>query len=80
MNTLSEKTKRSLEANIGLSYAQIISLDDEEQTAYVESKTGVPLSFSKQYDPRKIGRGNPLLARRRIKTLDDINSRIDSLL
>ena len=76
---ISEKAKEILESNIGLSLDQIWELSDNESRSFIETKIGKPLIFSKKYDLRKIGRGNPLLARKKITTIDEINAKIDAL-
>ena len=38
------------------------------------------LTFSHKRDLRKIGRGNPLLSRRRFKTIESIDRELDKLL
>lgn len=35
--------------------------------------------FSKERDKRKTGRGNPLLSRRKIRTIDDINKKLERI-
>ena len=76
---ISEEAKKILEDNIGLSLDQVKELNIHEEMAYVKAKTGKTLTFSKEYDPRKIGRGNPLLARKKITTIEEINAKIDAL-
>jgi hypothetical protein len=79
MVMIGEEAKKVLENSIGLSMDQICELDTYEEIALVEARTGKKLRFTKEQDKRKIGRGNPLLARRRIKTIEEINTKIDAL-
>jgi len=76
---ISEEAKKILEKNIGLPLDQVSELSVYEEMSIVKAKTGKHLTFSKEYDPRIIGRGNPLLARRKITTIEEINAKIDAL-
>jgi hypothetical protein len=77
MAIISEKTKKVLENSLGLPYEQLCGLDLHEEIAFVKEKTGTPPQF--MHDPRKIGRGNPLLARGKFSTIEEINKKIDTL-
>ena len=79
MVVLSNRTKKALEKSIGLSFEEIVNLDFDEEVKHVETKTGKPLRFSKKYDSRKLSWCNPLLSRKRIRTMEDVNKKIDSL-
>lgn len=48
----------------------------DEENDFVYSKIGRRPIFSKTPDARMRGRGNPLIARRRICTMEDIDKRI----
>lgn len=56
-----------------------IETKNDLQTAmtFCKSKTVI---FSKKRDTRKLGRGNPFLSRKRFKTIEEIDSRIENLL
>lgn len=43
---ISERTKKNIEKNIGLSFEEIVNLDLDDEIEYVEKKTGKKLSFS----------------------------------
>jgi hypothetical protein len=77
MIMIAEEAKKVLEKNLGLSYEQLCGLDINEEIAFVREKTGKSLKFI--HDPRKIGRGNPLLALGKITTMEEINTKIDAL-
>ena len=79
MAMVGEEAKRTLENSIGLSLSQVCELSVCDETALVNAKTGKGLQFSRSYDSRKIGRGNPLLARKKITTIEEINTKIDAL-
>ena len=48
-------------------------MDCDEEISYIQKRNNRKLIFSGKVDKRKIGRGNPLLSRRRIKTMDKVN-------
>jgi hypothetical protein len=77
MAVISEETKKVLENNLGLPYEQLCGMDIYEEIAFVTAKTGKEPNFI--HDPRKIGRGNPLLALGKFTTMEEINTKIDAL-
>ena len=78
MAIIGEKARKTLEKSIGLSLNQVYELSLHEEISLVKAKTGKSLYFTKSYDPRKIGRGNPLLAQRKITSIEEINAKIDA--
>ena len=72
-----EKAKKVLENSLGLPYEQLCELDINEEITFVRAKTGQSLEFI--HDPRRVGRGNPLLAKGKITTMNEINNKIDAL-
>ena len=76
---ISQEAKATLERGIGLLLSQISELTLSDEINYVKAKTGKGLIFSRKMDPRKIGRGNPLLARKRFTTMEELNAKIDAL-
>lgn len=76
---LNNETKQILEKSIGKSILELSEMDADEELDFVTSKIGKSPTFSKNSDPRMRGRGNPLIARRRICTMEDINKRIEEL-
>jgi len=77
--TMIEDAKKALEKSIGLPLEQVRELNLDEEFAFVERKTGKALNFPTGFDPRKRARGNPLLARGKIVTREEINAKIDAL-
>jgi len=77
MATISEESKKALENSLGLPYEQLCGMDIHEEIAFVVSKTGKRPHFI--HDPRKISRGNPLLALGKVITMEEINKKIDAL-
>ncbi|MBD5441854.1 MAG: hypothetical protein HDR34_00355 [Treponema sp.] len=49
------------------------------QVAMAFRKDDAKLVFSKKRDLRKVGRGNPLLSRRRFRTIEEVDSGLDAL-
>jgi len=77
MVMISEEAKKVLENSLGLPYEQLCGMDIHEEIALVVAKTGKRPEFI--HDPRKISRGNPLLALGKITTMEEINKKIDTL-
>lgn len=73
---LNQRTRDTLERIIGKSADDLKQMDLMEEKDFVEEKTGKKLSFSKKMDSRMTGRGNPLIIRRRISTMSDIDQMI----
>lgn len=76
---LNEKTKELLEKTIGRSISELAAMSYEEEIDYAVEKYGKTPEFSKKEDKRMTGRGNPLIARKRICTMEDIDKRIMEL-
>ena len=77
MAMISAETKKVLETNIGLPYEQLCGLDLHEEISFIKAKTGKSPKFV--HNPKRIGRGNILLARGRFSTMEDLNAKIDAL-
>lgn len=73
---LNQRTRDTLERIIGKSADDLKKMDLIEEKSFVEKKTGKNLIFSKKMDSRMTGRGNPLIIRRRISTMSDIDQMI----
>lgn len=76
---LNEKTKQLLEKTIGKSIAELSDMSFDEEIDYATKKYGRAPIFSKRPDRRMTGRGNPLIARKRICTMEEIDKRIMEL-
>lgn len=79
MIELNEETKSNLEYLLGITLKDLEQLDVSEEIVYLEQRGAGKLSFAKKRDLRKAGRGNPLLARKRIRTMEDVNKRLDRM-
>ena len=80
MYKLSEKTKKLLSKNIGIPYEKLITMDNDEITAYIEQKNGKKMTFSKP-DARFAGSGDDsvLIDKGRYRTMEDVDKRIDQV-
>ena len=73
---LNQRTRDTLERIIGKSADDLKKMDLIEEKSFGGEKTGKNLIFSKKMDSRMTGRGNPLIIRRRISTMSDIDQMI----
>lgn len=73
---LKKETKKVLEKFIGKSVLELSQMDLKDEISFVKSRTGGVLDFSKGIDIRMQGRGNPLMTRKRICTMEDVDKKI----
>ena len=76
VNIMSSDTKKMLEKILGMTVEQINEMSFDDEKDYVEKKVGKKIIFSKKRDKRMVSRGNPLLVRRRIITMEEIDNKI----
>lgn len=76
---LKAETKASLESILGKTLKEISEMDFDEEVRFVEKKTKKPLIFSKKVDSRMSGRGNPLITRRKITTIQEVDKKMSEL-
>ncbi len=76
MYELSERTKANLSACVGVPFDRIVKLSLDEEVELAAKKYGRKIVFSKKRHSGRIGRGNPLLARMKVKTLQDVERKI----
>ncbi|MBO5559720.1 hypothetical protein [Ruminococcus sp.] len=69
---LPESVMSSITRITGASRDEILRMDIYHEVEHVEKRTGRKLIFSTKRDHRRIGRGNPLIARRRHRTMEDV--------
>ena len=67
MYMLKSETQKNIEACVAVPFSTIIAMDSSDEHRKIEPK------FPMKRDLRKIGRGNPMLARRRIRTMEDVD-------
>ena len=74
MYIMSNKTKKNIERVVGLPFSQIQQLDLSEEKKWLQKKCQFN-GFTKRVRYAIIGRGNPLLARKKIRTIEDLNKK-----
>lgn len=62
-----------LSVDSGITYEKMIEMSPFAEKKVIEGVTGKRLMISKKRDYRKVGRGNPLIARHRIKTIEEVD-------
>lgn len=75
----SPQVSETIYKKTGMTPEQLSMLSEDDERRLILKITGKNLTFSKKRDSRKFGRGNPLLARKRLRTMDYIDSRISKL-
>lgn len=75
MYTMSALAKENVERVIGMKIGQLNNMTAKEEQAWVEERSKQKIAFAKTRRHRVIGRGNPLVSRRKIRTLADLNAR-----
>lgn len=63
----------------GLTPTQLANLSEEEEKTLLIKKNGTLPAFKTEKNMKKLGRGNPLLSKRKFRTIEYIDSRIDKL-
>lgn len=72
---LSKETKNNISQVIGIDFASIVEYEPLEEMTLVGKK----VVFSKKTNLKKIGRGNPLLARHKIRTMADVDKKLSRI-
>lgn len=75
MYTMSALTKDNVERVIGMKIAQLNNMTAKEEQAWVKKRCSQKIVFSKTRRQHIVGRGNPLISRRKIRTLADLGAR-----
>lgn len=80
MYNLNDNTKIILSKSIGIPYEKLITMDDDEITAYIEQKNGKKMGWSKP-DARFTGSGDDsvLIDQGRFCTMEEVDKRIDEI-
>lgn len=79
MYSISDVTKKNIERSLGISLEAFSAMTAEEEKRWITQKTNNKISYSKHRRHGIIGRGNPLLARRKIRTIEDISRKSHDL-
>lgn len=75
MYKLSVETEQNIERIVGAPMQRIKNMTAEDERELVLKKTGKMLVFSKKQRHGIIGRGSPYLARRKIRTAQDLEEK-----
>ena len=65
----------NIERVVGMPIEKLVTMDTKEERSWIEKKNNSKLAFSKKHRYGIIGRGNPLLARRKIRTAEDLEKK-----
>ena len=57
-------------------FSELVAMDYEDEIRLIKPLNGEKVVFPKKRDPRKIGRGNPFLARRRFRTMEEVDKKL----
>lgn len=79
MYSMSQKTKDAIEETVGLPIQRISMISISDEKKWIEKKTNKELVFSRKRRHGIIGRGNPLLARKIIRTMGYIDNKIATI-
>ena len=72
MYELSKDICSILEDSLGLPFEDLLSMNADDEKTWIENRINKELIFSKKRRHGIIGRGNPLLSRRKIRTKEDL--------
>lgn len=75
MYTLSEETRANIERVVGIPIDKLNNMDTAEERSWIEKRKNIKLSFSKRRRYGIVGRGNPLVSRRKIRTAKDLDQK-----
>lgn len=73
---LNDRTKKSIADCVGVSFDKICGLSLDEEIAIASKRYGRKITFSQKRDSLRVGRGSPFLARRRFRTLEEVEKRL----
>ena len=75
MYVLSETARKNNERIIGLTCDKLAKMSAIEEKNWIEKRIGKKLTFSSKTKKGIAGRGNPLLSRQKIRTLEDLDKK-----
>ncbi len=73
---MSERTKKNISTCVGVPFERIVCLSLDDEIELASQKHGGKIVFSKKRNSSRVGRGNPLLARKKIRTIQDVEKKI----
>ena len=80
MVAMSNTTKENIEKIIQMPLEKAKELSAQEELEWVEKICGKKIIFSKQKRKGIIGRGNPFIARKKIRTMEDVEDKISKII
>lgn len=77
---LNERTKKNISACVGVPFEELMDLSLDEEVALAEKmRGGEKIVFSKESRRGRVGRGSPLLVKKKIRTMDDVDEKIGKI-
>lgn len=73
--SISKDTQKNISQVVGAEFSAIINYEPLEEMSLICR----PVFFSKKRDLKKVGRGNPLLACHKIRTMSDIDKKLSRI-
>ncbi|MFI3207124.1 MAG: hypothetical protein R3Y33_07730 [Clostridia bacterium] len=80
MYIMNNKVKKSIERIVNLPIEKIRTLSIGDEREIVKKRSSKDLHFSKHQRGSIYGRGNPLLAKKKYRTMEDVNNKLDKML
>ena len=80
MYSLKPTTKRNVETCVSLPFSELVSVDHDDEMCVLKPINGKRIVFPIKKDIRRIGRGNPYLARRRLRTMEEVDKRLSEII
>jgi hypothetical protein len=79
MYSLNLTTKRNIEHCVSLAFSDIIAMDFDDEHRFLKIENGEEIYFPTKRDPRKIDRGSPFFARKRFRTMEEVNKKLTDI-
>lgn len=77
---LDEKTKENISACVGVPFEKLAGLSLEEELDLASRRRGgEKIVFSRERRGDRVGRGSPLLVKKKIRTMDDVDKKIGKI-
>lgn len=80
MFVLSDRTKMLLEQQARSTFSEILEMSLDDEIHHVCKINGKGAVFSKKKRRNIFSRGNPLIAQKRLRTMEDVDKGIEQLL
>ena len=75
-----QRIQSTMEQFFGKSMAELTQMDIDEERRFVEERIGRTLIFPLTSNSRRRSYGNPLIAKRRFRTIEEVDARILEIL